>query len=54
MTLDLYDARSLSEVARPEAFGGESVVKPGRFGLSCKKEAAGAARRMLLPMGFEC
>jgi hypothetical protein len=28
--------------------------RPGRFGLSRKKEAAGAAREMLLAMGFEC
>jgi hypothetical protein len=27
---------------------------PGRFGSSRKKEAAGAARGMLLLMGFEC
>ena len=30
------------------------VPGPGWFGLSREKEAAGAARRMPLPMGFEC
>jgi hypothetical protein len=50
----LDDARSLSELARRISLRKSAGLGPGQFGSSRKKEAAGAARWMPLPMGFEC
>jgi hypothetical protein len=49
MTVDLYRKRSGGR-----GFGEMAKAEADRFGSSRKKEAAGAACWMLLPMGFEC